>query len=144
ANSPVSPAPFATLLAMEMADHPDQLVVDLLHLEVVEEMLERLRIKYNPITDSDRDEILGLALVSDLQDSNGHLFDVGDVLALLRQRCAAERDGWTPTIGRNRDMYAVIGESHKPMDGGPPRPAEVSELPDPADPHVGQGVCIGI
>ncbi|GAA3448634.1 S8/S53 family peptidase [Dactylosporangium matsuzakiense] len=126
-----------------MADNPDELVVDLLHLEVVEEMLRPLGIGYNPIADSDRDERLGLVRLAGLTDGSVPL-DVGEVLALLQQRCARERDGWTPTMGRNRDVYGVIGESHKPMDGGPPEPADVADLPTPADPHVGQGVRIGI
>ncbi|WP_433055708.1 S8 family peptidase [Dactylosporangium sp. CS-033363] len=126
-----------------MVDNPDELVVDLLHLKVVEDMLERLDIPYNPIADSDRDERLGLALVRGIAS-----MDVGEALAIVRQRCAAERDGWMPTMGRNRDVEAVVGESHKPMDGGPPGfvegPVTIAPLGAPVDETSGRGVRVGV
>ncbi|MFI5906300.1 S8/S53 family peptidase [Dactylosporangium sp. NPDC051541] len=144
-------------MALDVAENSDQLVVDLLHLDVVEAMLKRWQITYNSITAYDRDERLGLARLRDLRDAAGQPLDVGELTALLRQRCAAERDGWTPTIGRNRDVYAVIGESHKPMSigavgaashkpmaGGEPRPFP-GDLPRvETTPTAGEGVRVGL
>ncbi|WP_169953278.1 S8/S53 family peptidase [Microbispora sp. H11081] len=94
---------------------PDQLIVDLSHLEVVERMLADFGVAYAALAPDDRDEPLGLARLRDLRDSDDDPVEVGELLALLRERAAADRGGWVPTIGKNRVVDAVIGDGHKPM-----------------------------
>jgi len=140
--------------------HPEQLIVDLQHLQAVEKLLDQFGIRRAEMTPDDRDEHLGLARVRDLADNDGDALDVGEILALLRQRAAAERDGWQPVMGKNRVVDAVIGEGHKPMAGGgevavsghkpmsgaQPAPASAADLPPApaADPEAGRGVSVGL
>jgi hypothetical protein len=141
--------------------HLDQLVVDLQHLETVETMLNRLGFRHAELTPDDRDDLLGLALLRELTDVDGGVLEVGEILALLRQQAAAERDGWEPVIGKNRVVDAVIGEGHKPMSlpvgvvaesghkpmsGADPEPADAAEIPESfaSDPDAGRGVHVGM
>lgn len=94
---------------------PDQLIVDLLHLEAVERMLDDFGIVHAALAPDDRDELLGLARLRDLRDADDDPVEVGELLALLREKAAADRGGWVPTIGKNRVVDAVIGDGHKPM-----------------------------
>ncbi|GAB3132343.1 S8 family serine peptidase [Microbispora hainanensis] len=94
---------------------PDQLIVDLLHLEAVERMLDDFGIVRAALAPDDRDELLGLARLRDLKDADDDPVEVGELLALLREKAAADRGGWVPTIGKNRVVDAVIGDGHKPM-----------------------------
>jgi membrane-anchored mycosin MYCP len=136
----------------------DQLVVDLDHLDTVERTLDRLGIRRAPTAAADLDQRLGLGLLRDLRDATDDPLDVGELLALLRQRFAAERDGWVPTMGKNREVDAVIGEghkpmssgdvsvsSHKPMGGAEPSPDIAAGFEAPAGAAgAGQGVCVGV
>jgi hypothetical protein len=137
---------------------PDQLVVDLQHLEVVDELLDGLGIQHDPPADEDRDDLLGLARLRELRDAGGEPVEVGEVLALLRQRAAAQRDGWQPVIGKNRVVDAVIGEGHKPMsavggvglsghkpmNGAEPKPVDAGESGPGGASEAGRGVRVGI
>ncbi|MFI5682954.1 S8/S53 family peptidase [Streptomyces sp. NPDC051636] len=126
--------------------YSDQLVVDLGHLEFVQGMLGELGIQHATLGPDDQDELLGLARLRDLTDDVGSDLDVGEILAMLQQKAAAQRDGLVPVMGKNRVVEGVIGESHKPMDGGYPEPAEASQLPDVSmiPPDAGRGVRVGL
>ncbi|MGN9812832.1 S8 family peptidase [Micromonospora sp. BQ11] len=140
--------------------HLDQLVVDVQHLEPVEALLGELGVQYAEQAPEDRDDLLGLARLRELRDAGGGDLDVGEVLALLRQRAAAERDGWQPMIGKNRVVDAVIGEGHKPMSaigavavsghkpmaGAEPKPVGAGEvtLASGGTPEAGRGVRVGL
>jgi membrane-anchored mycosin MYCP len=144
-----------------LSHHTDQLVVDLGHVETVETMLRELGIRHAEFAPDDQDELLGLARLRELHDADGDALDVGGILTLLRQRAAAAWGGWTPTMGKNRVVDAVIGEGHKPMSapgggvavsghkpmaGADPQPADGSAIPDAAGfaPDAGRGVRIGM
>ncbi|MEU6408363.1 S8/S53 family peptidase [Microbispora sp. NPDC046933] len=129
----------------------DQLIVDLLHLEVVERMLNEFGIVHAALAPDDRDELLGLARLRDLRDAAEDPVEVGELLALLRDKAAADRGGWVPTIGKNRVVDAVIGDGqfgvlgHKPMDGGLPEPASPADVPQSAvHEDAGRGVRVGV
>jgi membrane-anchored mycosin MYCP len=145
--------------SQEPSSHlPYELVVDLQHRPVVEEMLDALGVQRATPREDDVDERLGLVRLRDLTESEGAPVEVGELIALLRQRAARDRDGWQPLLGRNRIAHAVIGDSpslgsdglvgvasHKPMQGGEPAPAESSERRGPAAPETaGSGVRVGL
>lgn len=130
----------------EASSQPDQLVVDLQHLDVVKDELSVLGVNFaEPIPD-DQALNLGLARLRDLRTSSNELLDLDDLMAEIRQQVGAKRDGWVPTMGTNRWVHTVIGAGHKPMDGGNPTPATVADVPepDPALATAGTGVLIGI
>lgn len=143
-----------TLGADNSSYERDQLVVDLQHLDVVEAMLADLNLEHAAIDPAcDRDETLGLARLRELRDDQKNIVDVGEIAGLLRQRAAAVRDGWVPTIGKNRRVSAVIGEgavstrSHKPMDNQEPEPLGPGETLAPARgvrAGDGAGVVVGV
>ncbi|MEV6008657.1 S8/S53 family peptidase [Streptomyces sp. NPDC051976] len=145
-----------------LAHYPDQLVVDLRHLQYVKEMLADLGFSHSG-DDEDEDELLGLALLRELAAPEDNEIDVSDVLALLRQRSASERDGWVPVLGVNRQVDSVIGEGHKPMfaanrpvnsvitgghkpmSGAEPQPAGAAEVPRTlVSGETGRGVHVGV
>ncbi|MFF0088125.1 S8/S53 family peptidase [Streptomyces canus] len=125
---------------------PDQLVVDLGHLEAVQAMLGDLGVRHAKLAPDDVDELLGLARLRELTALNGDVLDVDEILAVLRRRGAAERGGWEPVIGKNRVVGAVIGTAgHKPMDGADPAPADATALPElDIAPNAGRGVRVGL
>ncbi|GAA4246900.1 S8 family peptidase [Dactylosporangium darangshiense] len=124
---------------------PDELVVDQLHLDAVMDLLRGLGIGPAATIGCDHDDGLGLARLRGLH-AGDVVLDVGDVLSLVRQRAAAERDGWTPTIGLNRMVDAVIGiESHKPMAGSLPMPVGPHRAPGPVGGvDDGRNVRVGV
>jgi len=130
----------------EASSQPDQLVVDLQHLEVVEDELSVLGVGFADPEPDDQDLNLGLARLRELRTSSNELLDLDDLLAEVRQQVGAKRDGWAPTMGTNRWVHTVIGAGHKPMDGGNPSPATAADIPepDPALTTAGTGVLIGI
>lgn len=137
----------------ETMHQPDQLIVDLQHLPLVETMLRDLGISRSQ--QFDEDENLGLARLYDLTDATGAAIEVDDILGLLRQRAAADRDGLMLTLGKNRVVDAVIGEGHKPMifsiaghkpmSGAAPDPVDPADVPPGvASPDAGRGVRVGV
>ncbi len=145
--------------SQEPSSHrPYELVVDLQHRPVVEQMLDDLGVQRSAPQEDDVDERLGLARLRDLTEAEGAAVEVGELIALLRQRAARDRDGWQPLLGRNRIAHAVIGDSpavgsdglvgvasHKPMQGGEPAPVENPERRGPAAPETaGSGVRVGL
>jgi membrane-anchored mycosin MYCP len=132
------------LEASNTSYHPDQLVVDQQHVGAVMDLLRDLGLRF---TEHDHDDGLGLALLCGLHDGAGVPVDVGDVVSLVRQRAAAQRDGWVPTIGKNRRLDAVIGiESHKPMAGSLPEQVDEHEPARAAigGEDAGRDVCVGV
>lgn len=121
---------------------PDQLVVDVHHRRTVVAMLDDLRISHG---DVEQDDHLGLALLSGLVYADGEPVDVDDVLGLLRQRAAADRDGWVPVIGRNRVVDSIISEGHKPTYAANPVSVRAEEVPPVTAPaNAGLGIRIGM
>ncbi|WP_248960012.1 S8/S53 family peptidase [Sphaerisporangium perillae] len=139
----------------------DQLIVDLQHLETVETMLRDIGIRHTDLASDDQDDLLGLARLRELRDVGGGALEVEEILALLRQKAAADRGGWEPTIGKNRVVDAVIGVGHKPMSlaiggvavsghkpmaGAEPEPVDAADIPQVllSSPDAGRGVRVGV
>lgn len=141
--------------SFKLSHRADQLVVDLQHVDLVRNYLEGLGIsaKYNAEGDGgeksfvDADPALGLARLRDLKDADGEV-EVDIVLSLVRQRIAAQRDGWIPLMGKNRfvDSDLVYGAGTKPMSYAVPTALAADEsAPVSSDTSTaGQGVTIGM
>ena len=118
---------------------PTRFVADLHHLPLVKKMLQDAGI---PLIDEEENKPLGLALLTLGPTDDGKL-EADTVLGFLRQRAAAERDGWVPLVGKNRDAGDGIAiESHKVMDADPPTlPGSVQILGHKVMGHKVMGTC---
>lgn len=134
------------------------LVVDLEHLDFVSAQLSKLEVRFTG--PAEHPELahhgLGLALLVGLREGPFESYetpalvsDLDGLMYELRSRIGDGRGGWTPVIGKNRDIDGVIrvGTS-KPMGYTDP----MTSLPHPseAEPAVtataeaGSGVRIGV
>jgi membrane-anchored mycosin MYCP len=141
--------------SVKLSHRTDQLVVDLQHVELVRNYLNGLGISTEYVAEGDggekslvdADPALGLARVRELKDADGAV-EVDIVLALLRQRIAAERDGWIPVMGKNRfvDSDVVYAAGTKPMSYEVPTPVEAGQSApaSTAASTAGQGIRIGL
>lgn len=130
---------------LEQLHEPDQLIVDLQHLPVVKDELEFLGVSYADSAEGDEDLNLGLARLRDMKDSEGEVMDLDALMAEVRQQVGAKRDGWVPTMAKNRWVETIIGSGTKPMAGGSPQVPTDDEIPhDAPPPGAGQGVRVGI
>jgi membrane-anchored mycosin MYCP len=131
---------------------PGELVVDVLYLDLVAKALGPnggLRLTCKEI---DRSDELGLALLR-LEDADGQPAVLDAVLSELRWRFAAEYGGWTPAMGKNRNISGQIGgfpetEPIKPPKmaaGGDPVPTRPENAPRwDWSSQTGKGVRVGI
>lgn len=139
----------------------DQLVVDLSGLKHLEDELHELGVGCV----IERDEQLGLALLTELVDAGGApLADLDDLLITLRTRSGG---GSPDEMGKNREasligssvvnlgskIMGLVGSVHgrsvhdmnpKIINRYEPQPLSCPELPTPPGPGTGQGVHIGI
>jgi membrane-anchored mycosin MYCP len=130
---------------LDQLHEPDQLIVDLQHLPVVKDELQSLGVGSADSVEGDEDLNLGLARLRDLKDSAGEAMDLDALMAEVRQQVAAKRDGWVPTMAKNRWVETIIGAGTKPMAGGVPQVPTDQEIPhDTAPPDAGEGVRVGI
>ena len=130
----------------------DELVVDVQQWPVIEAMLADLGIGYNPQVE--KDDGLGLARLTDLEDDTDVPIDLDELLAELRHRFAAQRQGLLPLLGKNRFVDTIVGAGHKIMAGGDPQVATeqdylkalAADRADGAamDAGAGQGVRVGM
>jgi membrane-anchored mycosin MYCP len=129
----------------ELDNQQDELIVDLQHLPVVRDYLATLGVQYaGPPEEEDR---LGLARFQELRDNWGDAVDLDALAAVIRNHFAGRYDGWTPILGKNRYLSAVIGSGHKPMANGEPVDEPVSAVPAPDPPaaaDAGTGVRVGM
>lgn len=115
----------------------DQLVVDLPGLKHIEDELDELGVGCVV----ERDENLGLALLTELVDAGGvPVADLDDLLIALRTRSGSG----APEMGKNREpspigspVVSLAGS--KIMSVMEPHPVNSSALPTPPGPGTGQG-----
>jgi membrane-anchored mycosin MYCP len=108
---------------------PNELIVDLEHLDLV--TAELVEYKIEPALPVSTDTGLGLALLT-LPDS---VVEVDALLAELRRAIGGRYSGWVPVMGKNRTINGVIGTgTSKPMQAGEPvaAPVGASVLGPPA------------
>jgi hypothetical protein len=128
------------------------LVVDLPYRNLVAEILGGLDPRVT-VVETRIDETLGLALLS-LDGLEAYAAAHPDpalpepldvVLSTVRGFFAAHCAGWTPDMGKNRDMRGVIGfPQSKPLAGGVLKQASADEYTLRPNRTAGRGVRIGV
>jgi membrane-anchored mycosin MYCP len=138
---------------------PDELVVDSVYLAPVVGILQNLGIA---AAEHAADERLGLTLLTLKEAGSGPPRPVADLDAVvyeLRWTLAGKCGGWTPPIGKNRELGQVVAGYPQPRSmlavvGGFPQPQSMLAGTDPVpatsgppvnpSPDAGQGVRVGI
>lgn len=122
------------------------LVLDTPHLSVALQALGELTVRVDD--GAKTSEALRLTRLT-LHDANGDRIDELDgLLAEVRRRIAAERGGWVPPLGKDREASSSVSM----MRGGNPKPTGLSPvIPEAADlvssavePKPAAGIRIGV
>ncbi|WP_433273873.1 S8 family peptidase [Actinosynnema sp. CS-041913] len=125
---------------------PDELIVDLREIGIVEDALDALGVQFVRTAEV---EVLDLALLQlsyAVEAGTVLAMDIDPVLFELRRRVAAECGGWNPVLGKNRHVSHQFGAypQTQSMSGDfDPHPADAPQRRS-ADPDAGEGVRVGV
>ncbi|CCH31401.1 S8/S53 family peptidase [Actinosynnema sp. NPDC047251] len=133
-----------------LATVPDELIVDLREIDLVEAALTALHLDSLRVAELAVFDLARLRLWHRSQQAGGEpvpVTDVDPLLAELRRLFAAECGGWNPVLGKNRFVSSQFGAYPQTQSMAGEFEPEPADRPDPvpeARPDGGAGVRVGV